>query len=78
LYADDLIVFTRPVARDLQLLRDIFDQFQAASGLGYNLAKCQMAAIRCDDPQIQLATEPFPCQVVDFPVKYLGMPPVSV
>jgi hypothetical protein len=58
----------------MQLLRGIFDLFKAASGLGYNLAKCQMAAIRCDEAQIQLAPEHFPCQMVDFLVKYLGMP----
>jgi hypothetical protein len=33
-----------------------------------------MAAIRCSDEQIQSATESFPCQVVEFPLKYLGMP----
>jgi hypothetical protein len=74
LYADDLILFSRPGAGDLQLLRDIFDLFKVASGLGYNLAKCQMAAIRCHDQQMQQAIELFPCQVVQFAVKYLGMP----
>jgi hypothetical protein len=71
LYADDLILFSRPGAGDLQLLRDIFDLFKVASGLGYNLAKCQMAAIRCHDQQMQQAIELFPCQVVQFAVKYL-------
>jgi hypothetical protein len=33
LYADDLVVFLRPVSQDSQLMRDIFDLFQGASGL---------------------------------------------
>jgi hypothetical protein len=33
-----------------------------------------MAPIRCDPDQVQLASFIFPCQVVDFPMKYLGIP----
>jgi hypothetical protein len=43
MYADNLILFSRLVEQDLQLLRSIFDIFHGASGLGYNLSKCQMA-----------------------------------
>jgi hypothetical protein len=32
-----------------------------------------MALIRCDVNQVQLAAS-FPCQVVDFPIKYMGLP----
>jgi hypothetical protein len=32
-----------------------------------------MELIHCDDEQIQLATSLFPCQVVQFPVRYLGI-----
>jgi hypothetical protein len=73
LYVDDLVVFLRPVSRDLQLLCDIFDLFQGAPGLGYNLSKCQMAPIRCDASHVQLASDFLPCQVVQFPLRYLGM-----
>jgi hypothetical protein len=33
-----------------------------------------MAPIRCDDGHVQLAMEFFPYQVVQFPLKYLGLP----
>jgi hypothetical protein len=33
-----------------------------------------MAPIRCDDDQIALVPSLFPCQVVDFSIKYLGVP----
>jgi hypothetical protein len=68
LYADDLIVFLKPVPHDLQLLQGIFNLFQGSSRLGYNLSKCQMAPIRCDDGHVQLPMEFFPCQVVQFPL----------
>jgi hypothetical protein len=48
--------------------------FQGASGLRHNPSKCQMAPIRCEEGDIQLATNIFPCQLVDFPIKYLGIP----
>jgi hypothetical protein len=43
---DDLIMFVKPLAQDMQLLCSIFDSFQGASDLGYNLSKCQMVSIR--------------------------------
>jgi hypothetical protein len=33
-----------------------------------------MVPIRCNEGQIQLASSMFPCQVVDFPLTYLGIP----
>jgi hypothetical protein len=72
-YVDDLILFVRPLPSDLQLLRNIFDIFQGASGLGCNLSRCQLAAIRCTDFQLELAVTLFPCQVIQFSMKYLGI-----
>jgi hypothetical protein len=43
-------------------------------GLRHNPSKCEMAPIRCAEGDIQLATNIFPCQLVDFPIKYLGIP----
>jgi hypothetical protein len=74
LYANDLILFVRPKARDLTALREVFNLFEGASGLGCNLAKCQMVPIRCTEQQALLAAEAFPCQVGTFPIKYLGAP----
>jgi hypothetical protein len=73
LYADDLILFISPVHQDLQLARSLLSLFERASGLGCNYAKCQMAPIRCEEEHLALATVEFPCQVVPFPIKYLGI-----
>jgi hypothetical protein len=56
------------------MAHDVLSIFQEASGLACNMAKCQMAPIRCIGKQIQLAAIAFPCQVVTFLVMYLGIP----
>jgi hypothetical protein len=38
------------------------------------MAKCQLALIRCLEEQTDLAVTIFPCQKVDIPIKYLGLP----
>jgi hypothetical protein len=45
--------------------------FEQCSGLGCNLQKCQLAPIRCTPEQVALATSIFPCQTMDFPIRYL-------
>jgi hypothetical protein len=74
LYADDHVLMLYPRQQDINLLRQILDIFQGASGLSCNLSKCQMVIIRCDDEQWQMAATLFPCQQVEFPITYLGMP----
>jgi hypothetical protein len=55
-------------------MHNILSIFEDASGLGCNLAKCQMASIRCTEEQVELVVAAFPYQVVAFSVKYLGIP----
>jgi hypothetical protein len=74
LYADDLIMFIVPVASDLSLANEIFKLFREASGTRWNFNKCQVAPIRCSEEHISLATQLFPYVVVDFPIRYLGIP----
>jgi hypothetical protein len=74
LYVDDLIMFNSPSARDLQLTRSLLSWFEKASGLSCNFSKCQMAPIRCDEEHLAVAAAEFPCQLVSFLIKYLGIP----
>jgi hypothetical protein len=74
LYADDLIMFIAPVASDLSLTSKILELFEGVSGLQCNLNKYQIAPIRCGEAQVNLATSYFSCNVVEFPIKYLGIP----
>jgi hypothetical protein len=50
-YAYDLILFVSLEEQDLQTLRNIFEVFEGATGLGCNLSKCQLVLIRCSEEQ---------------------------
>jgi hypothetical protein len=49
MYADELILFAAPSDRDLSMVKMIFEIFKGASGLGCNMAKCQLVPIRCTE-----------------------------
>jgi hypothetical protein len=55
-------------------MRHIFSIFEGASGLGCNLAKCQLVPIRYMPEDIVTATSFLSCHVTDFPLKYLSVP----
>jgi hypothetical protein len=73
-YADDLMLFVAPRELDLQVTQIVLSLFKSASGLGCNTVKCQLAPIRCSEEQVASAIALFPCQRVDFPMAYLGLP----
>jgi hypothetical protein len=72
-YADDLALFVSPDRWDLHLVRHILEVFEKTSGLGCNMGKCQLAPIRCDVEQVASVLATFPCSLVEFPMKYLGI-----
>jgi hypothetical protein len=74
LYADDLIIFLSSVARDLELIRSIFNIFEGASSLACNMNKSEMTTIRCNVKQPALVANLLPCLLVQFPIKYLCIP----
>jgi hypothetical protein len=74
MYVDDVVLFFSPSLQDLQLTTTIFDLFKSSSGLCCNVGKCQIVLLRCDEAQIQLAHEQFPCPIKECPIQYLGMP----
>jgi hypothetical protein len=73
-YADDVVLFLSPMQGDRQLTNAIFELFESASGLGCNIAKCQVIPIQCDADQVALAQHLFPCPIMEFLIKYLGIP----
>jgi hypothetical protein len=38
------------------------------------MAKCQIMSIRCNDDQVALTQQLFPCLVTNLQIKYLGLP----
>jgi hypothetical protein len=52
MYVDDMVLFLTPIHSDLQLAKAIFELFEDSSGLGCNVAKCQMVPIRYNLEQV--------------------------
>jgi hypothetical protein len=74
LYADDVVLFLRPEAMDINVIMSILQLFGEASGLKTNLQKSNVLPIRCGDIELALVQELLPCAVMNFPCKYLGLP----
>jgi hypothetical protein len=74
LYADNAVIFLRPDPADISLVLDILNLFGKASGLQTNIQKSSVVPIRCDEQSLIAPKELLPCEFVDFPCKYLGLP----
>jgi hypothetical protein len=69
-----MVMFLKPEATGILDTCEIFNLLVGSSRLGCNLRKRQLAPIRCNLDQVELAISLFPCQLVQFPIKYLGAP----
>ena len=74
LYADDAIIFANPVKEEIDTLMSIIHDFILASGLKVNLQKSSVAAIRCEQINLQQVLQNFGGQQTQFPFRYLGLP----
>ena len=74
LYADDVVLFLRPEADDINLVLGILNLFGDASGLKTNLQKSNVLPIRCGQAELLTIQNMLPCAVSEFPCKYLGLP----
>jgi hypothetical protein len=73
LYADDVVLFMQQHPAELSLVKDILRVFGEASGLVRNFSKCSFIPT-CGDQEIQSVQDLFPCNMVQFPCRYLGLP----
>jgi hypothetical protein len=74
IYADDVVVFLRPVVLDLKVFAAIIQDFGDASGLRTNMEKCSANLIRCSSTDEEIIDHELRCPVVPFPLRYLGLP----
>ncbi|WVZ88443.1 hypothetical protein U9M48_034964 [Paspalum notatum var. saurae] len=74
LYADDAAIFINPIEEEVTAVQRILAAFSEASGLSTNLNKCAVYPICCESLDVVDIMQSFPCQVKDFPCKYLGLP----
>lgn len=73
LYADDVILFLQPRSEEVTLEMELLLVFGEALWLVTNIQKCSLTPIQCDKQDVSVVQEVMPCNVVDFPCKYLGL-----
>jgi len=74
IYADDVVLFLRPEAGDIDVTLGILNLFGESMGLKTNLQKSNVLPIRCGDAELAAVQNLLPCALTDFPCKYLGLP----
>ena len=74
LYADDVVLFLRLVATDLHMVEDILRLFGSATGLKTNIQKSSVLPIQCSGDDLLVVQAHLPCEIQNFPCKYLGLP----
>lgn len=74
LFADDVMIFLKPVELDVLMCKAILDDFGVASGLRINPQKCTILSIRCSPEDVDLLTTGLGCPIGSFPWRYLGLP----
>jgi len=74
IYADDVVLFLRPEAGDIDVTLGILNLFGESTGLKTNLQKSNVLPIRCGDAELATVQNLLPCALTDFPCKYLGLP----
>jgi hypothetical protein len=74
LYADDTMLFLRPIAWDVTNLQYLLNHFGMAMELCTNIHKSDIFSIRCDGNNIPEILGEFQVQQGLFPCKYLGLP----
>lgn len=73
-YADDIILFATPSRTEGRAIARLLSVFGTASGLQVNLQKCSITPIFGNQEDIEAFQGEFPCQVQQFPIRYLGVP----
>jgi hypothetical protein len=73
LYADDVVVFVKPLEHELRAIKEIFRIFGEASGLHVNYSKTTATLIRGSEEDPTMVSTVLGCAIADFPIKYLGL-----
>jgi hypothetical protein len=73
IYADDVVLFVKPILNDLVAVRHLLLAFGEASGLKVNYRKTAATIIRGGELEKQMVTTLLHCQISEFPIRYLGL-----
>lgn len=73
LYADDVILFIQPYAREATAIKTILSSFGEASGSQTNLTKCSITPIHDADGSLPQLQAILGCRISEFSIDYLGL-----
>ena len=73
-YADDTLILMRGELPDVQNLKNVLDQFSAATGLHINYHKSTAVPMHMEQPVIPQCISELGCKQDGFPQSYLGLP----
>jgi hypothetical protein len=73
-YADDTIIALPADLEQLNVFKDILNQYAAFTGLKINFHKSSMIPINLSDEEASFLAEEFNCQLGSMPFTYLGLP----
>jgi hypothetical protein len=73
-YVDNVVLFLRPIEGDISITINILDIFGEVSDLRNNVQKSSVLPIRCDEEEKNVVQQFLPCQLLEFPCWYLGLP----
>jgi hypothetical protein len=74
LYANDVVLFIQPHPKELGLVKETLRVFGVISGLVIDIRKSSVIPIGCEDQELERVQEALPCNISQFPCKYLGLP----
>jgi hypothetical protein len=74
LYVDDVVMFLKHIASDINLVLDIIKLCGQALGLRTNVQKSNVYPICSGDDDLNCVQNLLPCPISVFPCKYLGLP----
>jgi hypothetical protein len=73
IYADDGVVFLKPLPQERVTIKRLFEMFGEASGLRLNYTKTSATLIRGTAEEESRVQEHLGCQCIPFPIRYLGL-----
>jgi hypothetical protein len=74
-YADDTLLLVRGQLADVQVLKELLDQFADATGLQINYSKSTAVPIHMEPETVHACITALGCRQEGFPQTYLGLPP---
>jgi hypothetical protein len=74
MYANDTVLFLRPIESDVANLQQLLETFGLATCLCVNVLKSEILPIRCKGIHVQAVLGQFQGRITTMSCKYLGLP----